>query len=267
MSALLAEMMSRWRLDEGRDIESQVAALVEQAQAAGAMHASMNAVFLGEQYHLGGAEDTRRMASALGITSADRVIDLACYIGGPARHLAREWGCSVVGVDISEDCIAVARKLTELCRLDDRVEFTCCSADAVPEPDGSFTAVWSQCSFPADLGWLSEISRLLARGGRLAFTGLIRRGPASDPALLALDEIVARVADSGYRVLQAEDISEMDLEYGWLAIRHKLDTGEAHYRSVFGEEWVRQARAELDKDTEAWQSGQEGNGRIVAVKL
>lgn len=267
MSATLAEMISRWGLDEGRDLDLQVAALLEHAQAAGVLHASVNAVLLGEQYHLGGAEDTRRMASALGITSADRVIDLACYVGGPARQLAREHGCSVVGVDFSKDCIAVARKLTELCHLDDRVEFTCCDADAVPEPDGSFTVAWSQCSFPSDLSWLSEISRLLAPSGRLAFTGLIRRGPTSDPALLSLDELVARVAGSGYRVLKAEDISDMDLEYGWLASRHRLEANEAHYRAVFGDDWVRQARAELDKDTEAWQSGKEGNGRIVAVKL
>jgi SAM-dependent methyltransferase len=267
MSAILAEMISRWRLDEGRDVDLQIAALLEQAQAAGLLRASTNAVLLGEQYHLGGAEDTRRMASALGITSTDRVIDLACYVGGPARHLARECGCSVVGVDFSKDCIAVARKLTELCHLDDRVEFTCCDADAVPEPDGSFTVAWSQCSFPADLSWLPEISRLLAGGARLAFTGLIRRGPTSDPALLSLDEVSARVAGCGYRVVEAEDISEMDLEYGWLVSRQKLETDEAHYRSVFGDDWVRQGRAELDKDTAAWQSGREGNGRIVAMKL
>jgi SAM-dependent methyltransferase len=260
-------MISRWRLDEGQDLGLQVAALLEQAQAAGFLRASMNAVLLGEQYHLGGPEDTRRMAAAVGITSADRVIDLACYVGGPARHLAGEYGCSVVGVDFSKDCIAVARRLTELCHLDDRVEFTCCDADAVPEPDGSFTVAWSQCSFPSDLSWLPEISRLLAGGGRLAFTGLIRRGPTSDPGLLSLDEVSARVAGAGYRVLEAEDISDMDLEHGWLAIREKLETNEAHYRSVFGNDWVQQARAELDKDTAAWRSGQEGNGRIVAVKL
>ena len=267
MSTTLAEMISRWGLDEGRDLDLQVAALLEQAQAAGVLHRSINSVLLGEQYHLGGAEDTRRMASALGITSTDRVIDLACYVGGPARHLAREYGCSVVGVDFSKDCIAVARRLTELCHLDDRVEFTCCDADAVPEPDGSFTVAWSQGSFPTDLSWLPEISRLLAGGGRLAFTGLIRRGPTSDPALFSLDEVIARVAGSGYRVLEAEDISDMELEYGWLVSRQKLETNEAHYRAVFGDDWVRHARAELDKDTAAWQSGQQGEGRIVAVKL
>ena len=207
------------------------------------------------------------MASALGITSDDRVIDLACYVGGPARQLAREHGCSVLGVDISEGCIAVARRLAELCHLDERVKFTCCSADAVPEPDGSFTVVWSQCSFPSDLSWLPEMSRLLARGGRIAFTGLIRRGPASDPALPSLDELSARVADSGYQVLEAQDISDVDLEYGWLAIRDKLEANEEHYRETFGDEWVRDARLELAKDTEAWQSGREGNGRVVAVKL
>ena len=104
------------------------------------------------------------MAEALGVTADDRVLDLACYVGGPARQLARGCGCRVVGVDVIEDCIAVAEALTRVCGLEDRVSFHCCDAAAVPEPDGSFTVAWSQCSFPSDLSWLTEVHRLLAPG-------------------------------------------------------------------------------------------------------
>jgi SAM-dependent methyltransferase len=262
----LVASLDAWRPDATGDLGLHVAALLESLQAASLLRCTTNAVLLGEQYHLGGAEDTRRMAKALDLTAADRVLDLACYVGGPARQLAREYGCQVVGVDISEDCIAIAGKLTELCGLTDRVQFICCSADSVPLPDESFTVAWSQCSFPSDLSWLPEIHRLLAPGGRLGFTGLIRRSALSDPSLPSLEELRDRVATCGFRVLSAEDISEMDLEYGWYRSKEKLRKNDAHYCSLMGEEWVRQAYAELDIDTESGRTGREGNGRCVAVK-
>lgn len=266
MNSKLSAVVDGWRFDTGADTQTQIAALLESLQAAGLLRATTNAVLLGEQYHLGGVEDTRRMAKALGITAADRVLDLACYVGGPARQLAREYGCEVVGVDISEDHITIADKLTKLCGMSDRVQSVCCSADAVPMPEESFTVAWSQGSFPSDLSWLTEIRRLLAPGGRAGFTGLIRRSDLSDPSLHSLDEIRAIVSELGFRVISAEDISNMDLELGWCRSKQKLRDNEAHYRCLMGEDWVRKAYAELDVDTESWHSGREGNGRVLAVK-
>jgi SAM-dependent methyltransferase len=266
MNTELAAVIDTWRLAEEREPAEQIAEWLESLQARGLLRASTNAVLLGEQYHLGGAEDTRRMAEALHLTADDRVLDLACYVGGPARQLARDYGCRVVGVDSNEDAVAVARAFTRLSGLEDRVAFHCADAEAVPEPDGSFTIAWSQCSFPSDLHWLTEVHRLLAPGCRVAFTGLIRRSPASDQGLLSLEEAAERVRGVGFRVISAEDISESDLTYGWLPEMEKLRCREQHYRTRFGEAWVRKAYAELQIDTESWRSGREGNGRIVAAK-
>jgi SAM-dependent methyltransferase len=269
MNDSLRDLVASWWLIRDADTGSQVDALLEPLLAAGVLpdgHESFSAVLLGEQYHLGGAEDTRRMAEVLSITAADRVIDLACYVGGPARQLAHDYGCEVVGVDISPVHIAVAQALTSLCGLGNRVAFICASADAVPLRDASFTVAWSQCSFPSDLSWLTEMHRLLVPGGRIAFTGLIRRSNLSDPSHYSLDEMRERVADFGFRVTSTEDISEMDLEYGWYPAKQKLRQNNAHYCSLMGEEWVRKAFESLDADIAAWQSGSMGCGRIVAMK-
>ena len=269
MSTRLSEIMQSWHLCPGSDSGVQIDALLEPLCARGVLpdrHESVDAILIGEQYHLGGAEDTRRMARLAGITAADRVVDLACYIGGPARQLARECQCEVVGVDISEVHIAVADKLTQLMGLQESVTFMCESADAVPLPDESFTVVWSQCPFPGDLSWLKETDRLLKSGGRLAFTGLIRRAACDDPALLSLDEISQKVEAMGYRVISAEDISQMDLDHGWLPALAKLRANEAHYRELMGSDWVRTARASIETDIAAWREGRTGNGRVVAVK-
>jgi len=250
-------------------MQQQIERLLEPLFARGWLpdgHESFGAILLGEQYHLGGAEDTRRMADLAGVSASDRLIDLACYVGGPARQLARQYGCKVVGVDISQAHIAIAEAITRLCGLDHGVSFISASADAVPLPDASFAVAWSQCSFPSDLRWLAEITRLLAPGGRLAFTGLIRRTSTSNADALSLQQMTDRVMQSGYRVISAEDISEFDLEYGWLPARRKLQENEAHYRALMGEEWVCRAYESLDADIAQWQSGDRGNARVVAVK-
>jgi SAM-dependent methyltransferase len=283
----------------------RIEAILEGMFAGGELCASACAVVLGEQYHLGGAEDTRRMAQGVGITAADRVVDLACYVGGPARQLAREFGCQVVGVDISPVHIAVAERLTELvgqelascpiprpdatgqnarfCPTDSKVSFLCASADAVPLADGSFTVAWSQGSFAADLSWVAEIARLLAAGGRLAFTAVIRRrverlrhtGPrggiqprAAVPHThsLPVEEMAEKVAAFGFRVISAGGISQWEIEHGWLPARRKLEEREAHYRRLMGEQWMQGAYASLNADIAAWRSGAAGDGRIIAVK-
>lgn len=43
-------------------------------------------------WRVGAQQCTRRLAEKVGINSLDRVLDIGCGIGGPARMLAREYG-------------------------------------------------------------------------------------------------------------------------------------------------------------------------------
>ncbi len=61
-------------------------------------------------------------------------------------------------------------------------------------------------------------------------------------------------------------MTESDLELGWYPAKRKLQENEDHYAALMGEAWLRRAYGDLDSDTELWQSGREGNGRLVAVK-
>ena len=81
-----------------------------------------------------------------------------------------------------------------------------------------------------------------------------------------MDEAAERVRGFGFRATSAEDISDADIEHGWLPAQRKLREREEHYLALFGEGWVRRADAELQIDIESWRNGREGNGRIVAVK-
>jgi ubiquinone/menaquinone biosynthesis C-methylase UbiE len=95
-----------------------------------------------------------------------RVLDVASGPGYVAAKAA-ERGASVVGVDIAEAMISLAR------RLHPELEFHPGNAEALPFPDGSFDAVVGNFVM-LHLGRpeqaAAEFARVLAAGGRLALT-------------------------------------------------------------------------------------------------
>jgi ubiquinone/menaquinone biosynthesis C-methylase UbiE len=64
--------------------------------------------FVGQESFMTAAQ-ILALALACGIGPDSRVLDLCCGIGGPALHLVRHLGCQLVGVDVAEDAIAIAR--------------------------------------------------------------------------------------------------------------------------------------------------------------
>lgn len=143
------------------------------------------AVWGGEDIHIGLyqsglsiAEASRRTVRAMcsqlqGLGPRGRVLDLGAGYGGSARYLAREIGCRVTCLNLSE--VQNERNRT-LCReqgLAERVEVLHGSFEAIPGADARFDVVWSQDAFlhGADrVRVLEEIQRVLKPGGELIFT-------------------------------------------------------------------------------------------------
>jgi ubiquinone/menaquinone biosynthesis C-methylase UbiE len=100
-----------------------------------------------------------------------RVLDVGGGLGGPARTLATEIGCSVEVLDVTEEFCRAGEMLTTRTGLGDLVSFRHASALDMPHPDASFDAVWMQHSSMniADKERLyAEIHRVLRPGGHLA---------------------------------------------------------------------------------------------------
>lgn len=81
-----------------------------------------------DEFHMGGREATVRLAERMGLEPGMAVLDIGCGIGGPARFIARQYGCAVVGVDLTPEYVAVAETLTRMVGLADRVTFRVGSA-------------------------------------------------------------------------------------------------------------------------------------------
>jgi ubiquinone/menaquinone biosynthesis C-methylase UbiE len=85
----------------------------------------------------------------------------------------------VVGVDLAEHMLAVARENVRRAGLDERLEVRLCDAKRLPFGDGSFGAVISNSivhHIPEPGGVLAEMVRVAARGGRLFVRDLLRPG-------------------------------------------------------------------------------------------
>jgi demethylmenaquinone methyltransferase/2-methoxy-6-polyprenyl-1,4-benzoquinol methylase len=84
----------------------------------------------------------RAMVDQVKAAPSDRILDVATGTGLIASELIRRYGCSVVGVDQSEDMLSRAsRRLASEPHLAERVELVTAQAERLPFADGEFDAV------------------------------------------------------------------------------------------------------------------------------
>lgn len=135
-----------------------------------------------DQFHLGGPEATRALAERVGIADTD-VLDLGCGVGGPARMLAQDFGCTVAGLDLTESYCRTAAELSRLVGLAERTRFVCASAHVLPFADQAWPWVWTQhaaMNIPDKPRMYAEVARMLAPGGRFVLYDIVA-GPVREP--------------------------------------------------------------------------------------
>lgn len=129
-----------------------------------------------DEFHAGGRDSTRELARIAGIKPGTRVLDLGCGVGGPARTLAAEFDCTVVGVDITDAYCRAARQLTAMLDMGSAVSFLCADALDLPLADASFDAVWSQnvwMNIEDKARFLQQVTRVLRPGGLFALESIL----------------------------------------------------------------------------------------------
>ena len=125
-----------------------------------------------DEFHTRGKESTIEIAQLAQIQSHHNVLDVGCGLGGSARYIATQHGCSVMGVDLTDEYIDVANKLTEFVSLTDKVSFKQASALELPFPSENFDIVWTehtQMNISDKEKFYAELSRVLKPNGRLVF--------------------------------------------------------------------------------------------------
>ena len=122
-----------------------------------------------DEFHIRGDTATRELIKLSEFTPDLHILDVGCGIGGSTRRLSHETGCRVTGIDLSDEYIDVAQRLTQLLNMQERVKFHAASALELPFDDNLFDGVWSlqmNMNVEDKLSWLRETYRVLKPGGR-----------------------------------------------------------------------------------------------------
>lgn len=100
-----------------------------------------------------------------------QVLDVATGTAGVAIAIARQTGATVIGVDVSDEMLAIGRRRVEDAGLQRRIELRTARAEELPFANGTFDAValtyvLRYVSDPA--ATIGELARVLAPGGVMA---------------------------------------------------------------------------------------------------
>jgi SAM-dependent methyltransferase len=160
------------------------------------------------------ASEILALAEEAGIAPGVSVLDVCCGVAGPGRLIARELGCTYLGVDASASAVAIARE--RAVGLPCRFEV----AEVPPLPPGTFDVVLlleTMLAFRDKEALLASVARSLPAGGRFAFT-LEEGAPLSESErarmpdadtvwLTPLDELRTLLVEAGFAVRREEDRS------------------------------------------------------------
>ena len=233
-----------------------------------------------DQDHYGGPAAVETLARRAGIGPGSRVLDVCAGLAGPARVLAHRRGCRVVACELNHGRAAGGARLTRLVGLHARIATVRADARALPFASSSFDACISQeglLHIDDKAAVLAECHRVLAPGGRLAFTDWIaqprlgererdrlRRWMAAT-TLQGLDGYRARLGRAGFSAVEAEDVS-----IEWRAI---LRERRARFRATRAEAVATLGESRYQEYVQLYaffvglvEDGKLGGGRFTATR-
>lgn len=223
-------------------------------------------LLMGEQIHVGGAEQTDFLAKKVGFSrnKDTYLLDICSALGGPARHLAEKYGIRVVGLDITPEMIEEAKIRTTGKSYAERIEYRLGSALDIPAHTNTFDVVWGQdawCYIRDKPRLIEESNRVLKSGGFLSFTDWIWGSidaPEDEadylmefmvfPDMLTLDGYSKLIRDVGLVLIESQDLCD-DFAHHMDIYVLNLQKNKVNIVEGFGKELYDEA----EKGVLAWQ--------------
>jgi ubiquinone/menaquinone biosynthesis C-methylase UbiE len=181
-----------------------------------------------DHLHGRGAEATRDVMANLQPSPAQHLIDIGCGIGGPARLMASETGCDVLGIDLTPEFVSVAEALSEVSGSGHQTRFQVANALELPFEANFFDGGYTQnvsMSVPDKVRFFTEAFRVLKSGARF-IAGEVTQGPGgavrypvpwamtSDLSFMTTaEETQTQIEAAGFRIEAVHDQTEISLAH------------------------------------------------------
>ena len=177
-----------------------------------------------DEFHIRGRAATLELARAASVDSTKCVLDVGSGVGGTSRCLAREFGCHVTGIDLTDEYCRAAAMLSARIGLGELVDYRQGDATNLPFPDHSFDIVWTEhvaMNIPDKPRLYREMYRVLKPGGTLAIYDILAgpSGPVLFPVpwartpessfLATPDELRKLLEESGFKVTAWSDTTDV----------------------------------------------------------
>ncbi|MFT7594557.1 MAG: ubiquinone/menaquinone biosynthesis C-methylase UbiE [Paracoccaceae bacterium] len=130
-----------------------------------------------DEFHIGGRQATVPFLQKLGVGPGDKVLDLGCGLGGPARFAAHSTGAQVTGIDLTEEFVTTGQALTDMAGLTGQVGLVQGSILDLPFPPGGFDAAYMihvGMNIADKAGIATQVARALKPGGVFGIYDVMR---------------------------------------------------------------------------------------------
>lgn len=137
----------------------------------------------GDRLHPDGLNLTQRIGELANITRESTVLDVASGTGATALSIAKNFECSVVGIDLSKKLVKKSKSKISWSFIYEKLEFLTGDAETLPFKDSSFNVVLCECAFnlfPDKKRVLGEIYRVLKSGGKFLLADFVLKRELSE---------------------------------------------------------------------------------------
>ena len=145
-----------------------------------------------DQVHARGLPATAELADRLPVKAGHHLVDIGCGLGGPARYMAKRFGCKVSGIDITPPWVDAGNRLTALVGMEKQVRIELGDGQRLPYEDATFDGGYAQhvtMNVADRAAFYGEAFRVLKPGAYFALTehGLGAAGAPHHPTPWSMD--------------------------------------------------------------------------------